>query len=151
MREPGIAWWPGKIKPATVTHELACSMDFFNTFLKLAGVQIPNDRIIDGVDMAPILFGTGPGRRDTMIYYRGDELFAIRKGPFKAHFQTAPGYAMPGAPVTFEKHDPPLLFDVYQDPGERINVAKDHPEVIADLQRELEKHRAGLVPGKAQY
>ena len=151
MREPGIAWWPGKIKPATVTHELACSMDLFNSCLTLAGVPIPNDRVIDGVDMAPILFGTGPGRRDTMIYYRGDELFAIRKGPFKAHFQTAAGYAMPGAPVTFEKHDPPLLFDVHQDPGERINVAKDHPDVIADLQRELEKHRAGLVLGKAQY
>ena len=38
MREPGIAWWPGKIKPATATHELACSMDLFNTCLTLAGV-----------------------------------------------------------------------------------------------------------------
>jgi arylsulfatase A-like enzyme len=151
MREPGIAWWPGRIKAGVVTHEVACSMDFFSTFLKLAGAPIPTDRIIDGVDMTPILFGTGPGHRDTMIYYRGDELFAIRKGPFKAHFQTAPGYAMPGVPVTFEKHDPPLLFDVHQDPGEKINVAKDHPEVIADIQRELEKHRSGLVPGKPQY
>ncbi|MEY2430204.1 MAG: arylsulfatase [Verrucomicrobiota bacterium] len=151
MREPGIAWWPGRIKAGVVTHELACSMDFFNTFLKLAGAPIPTDRTIDGVDMSSILFGAGPGRRDTMIYYRGDELFAIRKGPFKAHFQTAPGYAMPGVPLTFEKHDPPLLFDVRQDPGEKINVAKDHPDVIADIQRELEKHRAGVVPGKAQY
>ena len=150
MREPGIAWWPGKIKPG-VTHELACSMDFFNTFLKLANVPIPTDRIIDGVDMSPVLFGTGPSQRDTMIYYRGDELFAIRKGPFKAHFQTAPGYASPGSPMKFEKQDPPLLFHLGHDPGERINVAKEHPEVLAEIQRELEKHRAGLVPGKEQY
>jgi arylsulfatase A-like enzyme len=150
MREPGIAWWPGKIKPG-VTHELACSMDFFNTFLKLANVSIPTDRVIDGVDMSPILFGSGPGLRDTMIYYRGDELFAIRKGPFKAHFQTALGYGSPGAPVVFEKHDPPLLFHLGQDPGERIDVAKEHPEVLADIQREREKHREGLVPGKPQY
>ena len=31
MREPGIAWWPGKIKANMVNHELACSMDLFNT------------------------------------------------------------------------------------------------------------------------
>src|SRR5262249_26403441 len=35
MREPGIAWWPGKIKAGTTTHELACSMDLFNTCLRL--------------------------------------------------------------------------------------------------------------------
>jgi arylsulfatase A-like enzyme len=151
MREPGIAWWPGKIKAGAVTHELACSLDLFNTCLGLAGAPIPSDRVIDGVDMAPILFGGGPSRRDTMIYYRGDELFAIRKGPFKAHFQTAPGYAAGGVPMKFEKQEPPLLFDLHQDPGERINVAKEHPDVIAQLQRELDQHRAGLVPGKAQY
>ena len=53
--------------------------------------------------------------------------------------------------MKFEPHDPPLLFNLEQDPGERINVVKDHPEVIADIQKVLEQHRAGLVPGKAQY
>ena len=151
MREPGIAWWPGKIKPSRTTHELACSMDLFNTCLSLAGVPIPKDRVIDGVDLSPMLFSTGPGRRDSMIYYRGDELFAVRKGPFKAHFQTAPGYAPPGGQMTFEKHDPPLLFNLEQDPGEKFNVATNHSDVIAALQAEIEKHRAALVPGKAQY
>jgi len=121
--------------------------------LVLAGVKVPTDRIIDGVDMSPILFGNGNGRslRDTMIYYRGDELFAIRKGQFKAHFQTAPGYGTPGNPVKFEKHDPPLLFDLGSDPGEKVNVAEDHPEVLVEIQRELEKHLAELVKGKPQY
>ena len=153
MREPAIALWPGKIKPGVLTRELACGMDLFNTCLVLAGVKVPTDRIIDGVDMSPILFGNGNGRslRDTMIYYRGDELFAIRKGQFKAHFQTAPGYGTPGNPVKFEKHDPPLLFDLGSDPGEKVNVAEDHPEVLVEIQRELEKHLAELVKGKPQY
>lgn len=151
MRVPGIAWWPGKIKPGSLTHELACSMDLFNTCLSLAGLPIPNDRIIDGVDLSPILFGTGPSRRDTIIYYRGDELFAVRKGPFKAHFQTSPGYAGVGAKVVFEKHDPPLLFHLGHDPAEKFDVTKDHPDVITDIQREVEKHRANLTPGEPQY
>jgi arylsulfatase A-like enzyme len=150
LREPGIAWWPGKIKPG-VTRELACSMDLFNTCLTLAGVPIPKDRVMDGVDMAPILFGTGKSLRETMVYYRGDELFAVRKGPFKAHFQTAPGYAGNRVQETLEKHEPPWLFQLENDPSEKFDVAQDHPDVIADILREVEKHRTNLVPGKPQY
>lgn len=148
MREPAIAWWPGKIKPDVVTHELASSLDLFNTCLKLAGVPMPTDRVMDGVDLSPILFGDGKGLRNVMFYYRGDELFAVRKGPYKAHFQTAPGYINP---MVFEKHDPPLLFQLEHDPSEKFDVAKEHPDVLADLQREVEQHRANLVPGKPQY
>lgn len=151
MREPGIAWWPGRIEAGVTARELACSMDLFNTSLKLAGVPIPANRVMDGVDMSPILFAGGNSLRDVMFYYRGDELFAVRKGAFKAHFQTANGYASPGSPLTFEKHDPPWLFQLENDPSERFDIAKDHPDVIADIQREVEKHRVALVPGKPQY
>ena len=151
MREPGIAWWPGRIEAGRTTHELACSMDLFNTCLTLATIPIPTETIIDGVDMAPILFGKGPSLRDTMFYYRGDELFAVRKGRYKAHFQTAPGYGTPEHPLKFEKHDPPLLFDLDADPSEKFNVASDHADVLADIQQVVEKHRKDLVPGKPQY
>jgi arylsulfatase A len=151
VRVPGIAWWPGRIKPGVVARELACSMDLFNTSLKLAGVPIPTDRVIDGVDLSPILFGTGKSLRDTMLYYRGSELFAVRKGAFKVHFTTANGYASPGSPLNFERHDPPLLFNLGNDPGEKFNMASEHPEVIAELQKVLAEHRAKLVAAKPQY
>ena len=147
MREPGIAWWPGRIKPGVINQQMACSMDLFNTCLTLATVPIPSDRIIDGVDMSPMLLGKGPGRHNLMIYYNGDELYAVRKGPYKAHFITYSGYSK-DAP---QKHDPPLLFDLPNDPGERFDVAAEHPDVIADIQREVEKYRAAVVPGKRQY
>ena len=47
--------------------------------------------------------------------------------------------------------DPPLLFNLAEDPSEKIDLAKEQPEIIADLRKELEKHRAGVVPGQAQY
>jgi arylsulfatase A-like enzyme len=147
MREPGIACWPGKIKPGVINQQMACSMDLFNTCLTLAKVPIPSDRIIDGVDMTPMLLGKGPGQRNLMIYYNGDELYAVRKGPYKAHFTTYSGYSK-DAP---QKHEPPLLFDLPNDPGERFDVAAEHPDVIADIQREVEKYRAAVVPGKRQY
>lgn len=147
MREPGIAWWPGRIKAGTVNRELACSMDLFNTCLTLAGAPIPSDRIIDGVDMTPMLLGKGPSRRNMVIYYNGDEVYALRKGPYKAHFATYSGYGQE-APAN---HNPPLLFHLPNDPGERFDIAADHPDVVADIRRELEKYHATLVPGKRQY
>jgi len=151
MRVPGIAWWPGKIQAGSVTHELACSMDLFNTSLKLAGAPIPTDRVMDGVDMSPILFGHGKSLRDTLIYYRGNELFAIRKGAFKAHFQTAPGYAGNRIQEKLEKHEVPRLFNLANDPSEAFDLVSDHPGVIAEIQRIAEQHRATLVPGVPQY
>jgi arylsulfatase A len=56
-----------------------------------------------------------------------------------------------GEKLLVEKRDPPLLFNVVQDPSERFDVARDHPDVIAAIQRAVEKHQAELVPGKAQY
>ena len=142
MREPGIAWWPGMIPAGVVTAELGCTMDLYTTALLLAGGEPPSDRTIDGIDLRPVLLdsdsGTSPRR--TMFYYRGPRLMATRSGPWKAHFITQPAYGGGGP----QQHDPPQLFNLEVDPGESHNVAADHPEVIAEIRRLVEEHRAGL-------
>jgi arylsulfatase A len=147
MREPGIAWWPGKIKANVLTHELACSMDLFATCLNLAGAGLPPDRVIDGVDMTAMLLGKGHSQREVMFYYYRDQLYAVRKGPYKAHFITHTGYSK-DAP---EKHEPPMLFQLENDPGEKFDVAAEHPEVIAEIRAEVEKLQKSIVPVVAQY
>ena len=143
---PAIAWWPERIRAGVATRELANAMDLFPTFLKLAGAAIPGDRVIDGVDLRPVLFETGPSLRDIEYYYRSDELYAIRKGPFKAHFSTWTGYSREEA----ERHDPPLLFHLGHDPSERFNVAEAHPDIIADIEAARQAHLDGVVRGKPQ-
>ena len=117
-------------------------MDLFVTGLKLAGVPVPADRVIDGVDMAPILFDGGASRRDVHYFYRGTQLYAVRKGrgrrtgrPGRATGRTRP-----------RSTSLPALYHLGLDPGEQFDVAKDHPEVIAELEREAERHRATLAP-----
>jgi len=146
MREPGIAWWPGTIKPASVTHELGSTMDLFTTCLTLAGADVPADRIIDGKDMTPILTGKGKGKRDSIFYYRGEQLYAVRKGAFKAHFITQGAYDG----TKPEKHAPPLLFNLDVDPSEKWNVAQDHPKVLADISEEVKQHQRKLKRGMVQ-
>jgi arylsulfatase A-like enzyme len=137
MREPAIGWWPSKIRPATVTTELATTMDLFTTCLTLAGAEVPSDRVIDGMDISPVLFGKGKSPRDHVIYYRGVRLFAVRKGPWKAHFITKPAYG-PGKEVV---HDVPELYHLGHDPSEKHNVAAAHPGVIAELTQFAEEHK----------
>ena len=146
MREPGIAWWPGRIKAGSVNHGLAGTMDLFVTCLKFGGAEIPKDRPIDGLDLSPTLFDGQPSPRDTFFYYRGEQLFAVRKGVWKAHFLTQNGYDQPKP----DAHEPPLLFNLGIDPGESFNVAAQHPEVIAELRVAVEKHRATITPVKSQ-
>jgi arylsulfatase A-like enzyme len=145
-RVPGIAWWPGKV-PVGVTHEIASSLDLFSTCMGLAGAELPTDRLMDSVDMAPILFSNGKSQRPVEYYYYGDMLYAVRKGPFKAHFTTHDGYSKE-PPV---EHNPPQLFDIPADPSEEFDVAAEHPEVVAELTKIAEEHRASVTRGKLQY
>ena len=146
MRVPGIAWWPGKIKPGVVQRTVACTMDLFTTSVQLAGGEVPPDRAIDGLDIRPLLFGTGTVERDAYFYYRGLKLFAVRQGDYKAHFFTQPGYNQPKP----DEHTPPVLFNLRMDPGETFDVAAAHPEVLANIAKAVERHRATVKPVKSQ-
>lgn len=142
MREPTVMWWPGKLKPGIV-HDMGSTLDLFPTFVKLAGGQIPDDRTYDGVDISPALFGTGPSGRDEMFYYHGQQLFAVRQGEFKAHFQTKISYT---GQKEAESHDPPLLYHLGHDPREKFDVAKGNEAVIAEIRKLAEAHKASIEP-----
>jgi arylsulfatase A-like enzyme len=142
MREPAIGWWPGKIPAGQVTAELGSTLDLYTTSLLMAGAEIPADREVDGLDLRPVLFGTGPSPRDSYIYYRGQSVFAARLGPWKAHFITQGSY---GPPARTE-HETPILHHLLHDPSEKYDIAKDHPEVIAQIRELVEKHKATVKP-----
>lgn len=146
MRVPGIAWWPGRIPAGKVSHELATTMDLLPTIAKFARVELPKDRDLDGVDIAPLLTGTGPVKREVFCYYRGTELFAARLGKYKAHFLTQTGYGQPKP----DPHDPPLLFDLDADPGESFECGAAHADAIAEIKAAVEKHKAAVKPVASQ-
>lgn len=140
MREPAIFWSPGLVKPQVVM-ELGTTMDLLPTFCSLADIQLPGDRIYDGYDLTPVLQGSGESPREEVFYYRGTEIYALRKGKFKAHFITQGEYGGPAKTV----HDPPLLYNLEVDPSEKVNVADQHPEVLIEMQRMVEEHRSSLT------
>jgi len=144
MRVPGIVWWPGRVKSG-VQHEMATTMDLLPTCAKLAGAALP-DRPLDGVDISPLLFGTGSVARDAFFYYRGTTLYAARLGPWKAHFITRSGYGSDQA----QPHDPPLLYHLGEDPGERWDRAATQPEALTKIQEAVARQRATLQAAPTQ-
>jgi len=133
MREPTLAWWPGRVPAGSVCDEVATTMDVLPTFAALAGTKPPTDRIIDGHDIRPLLFGrqgaTSPW--DAFFYYDpGPHLRAVRCGQWKLF---ADG----------------RLYDLDADIGETTDVAGQHADVVARLQAHLARCREDLGDGKA--
>ena len=146
MRVPGIFWWPGKLKPCIVT-DLGSTLDLFATASSLADIDLPSDRIIDGKDLSPVLFGTENSVRDDIIYYRGQTIYAARKGAYKLHYITQTAYIKDTKKIIRKE---PLLFNVEVDPSEKYNIAKQHPEVIVEINKMVALHKAGVKPVKDQ-
>ena len=147
VRTPAIFWWPGTVRPSVVT-DIGSAMDLFVTATGLGGGALPSDRPIDGVDLRGPLIGGGPSPRHILFYYWDNELRAIRKDAFKAHFITSGAYGQ-GEPRT--EHNPPLLFNLADDPGERHDVAAAHPDIVADLIREADAHRRSMIAGRPLF
>ena len=145
MREPTIFWWPGKIKPGVVM-EMGTTMDLLPTFCKLANITLPDDRMYDGYDISTVMFDTGPNPRDVVFYYRDTDVFAMRKGAYKAHFFTQPEYGSSNRTV----HDPPLLYNLNVDPSEKHDIAEKHPEIISEIRKILAEHLSTLIPVENQ-
>ncbi|MBA3697767.1 MAG: sulfatase [Planctomycetes bacterium] len=145
MRVPGLAWWPGRIKPG-VTSEPASTLDLLPTLLTLAGALVPTDRPLDGADLAPLLFEGKALPERPFFYYRGTRVAAVRIGEYKAHFFTQTGY---GAAKP-EEHTPPLLYHLGRDPSEQYNIAAKHPEIVERLIKARDEHQSAMQPGTVQ-
>lgn len=140
-RVPAFAWWPGKIKAGSDSHDIVGGLDLMATYAKLAGVTLPTkDRegqpmVFDSYDMAPLLFGTGKWQRHEWFYFTETELSpgAIRVDRWKAVFNlrgddgattgglavdTNLGWKGPSKYIATV----PQIFDLMADPQERYDL-----------------------------
>ena len=109
-------------------------------------MPLPEGRKLDSYDLTPVLKQTGKSNRNALFYYRGYDLMAVRHGPWKLHLKTQTGYG--GAKR--EVHNPPLLFNLEEDPGESRNLAKQNPAVIESIQKVIEAHQKEMVFADSQ-
>jgi arylsulfatase A-like enzyme len=151
VRVPFVARWPGRIPKGSLQAEPAMTIDLLPTIARLVGAPLP-ERPIDGLDVAPLLFGEAGARspHDALYFYYGSELRAVRAGrhklvlPHRSDTLDGPPGAG-GQPGKYKKQDLPLaLYDLVADIGETSDVGPQNFEVVARLQAFAERARADL-------
>ena len=143
QRVPFLARWPGRIPADTTCREMAISMDLLPSFAALAGGAPPRDRIIDGKDIRPLLFGQEGAKtphKALYYYYRG-QLQAVRSGDWKLHVARSQRGRGKNAKTT---HFPDRLYHLTRDIGEKNNVAEANPKVVQRLLALAEEARKDL-------
>jgi len=141
MREPCIMRWPGRIPAGKVCDQMCGTIDLLPTFARLAGARIPNDRVIDGKDIWPLMAGM-PGAEtphEAFFYYRGTNLQAVRSGKWKLR----------RVKKTTE------LYDLEADISEKNNLAGARPRIVRRLSELMEEFDNRLKanarpPGKVE-
>jgi arylsulfatase len=115
LRVPFIVRWPGKIPAGAVSNEIVHEMDLFPTIARIVGADLPQDRIIDGVDQLDFLRGEkDKSNREAVIVYVGNELYGVKWRNYK----------LMGKEIDKAFADPtraygvPLLYDLHVDPKE---------------------------------
>ena len=122
LRTVGIVRWPGKIEGGRVSDGIVAALDWFPTLANLIGegAKIPADRPIDGVNQSAFLLGNQEkSNREHVLYYIGNDLFAVKWRSFKIHLKTAENLWAPIQEYMF-----PPVYDIVNDPGEDNNLMK---------------------------
>ncbi len=133
IRVPTLFRWPGRVQAGASSAAVAVSMDLYPTLLELAGVE-PQEKI-DGVSLVPVLMGreTELPQRDLFFVRRESfgRIEGMRRGRWKL-VQPKPGAA-------FE------LYDLEADPKESNNLAARQPEVLEQMEKAFDAHRAACA------
>ena len=134
VRVPTIARWPGRVPAGTSCDAVAGNIDLLPTFVALAGGTVPADRKIDGRDISPLLLGqTNASPREAHYYFAGNQLQAVRAGPWKLAITAQQEHMSKGEGK--DEPDGQRLYNLERDLGEKTNVAAQNPEVVKHLQQ----------------
>ncbi len=142
IRVPGLAEWPARIQPGSVTDFPAVTSDYLPTILEVLGIDYPDERPIDGVSLLGLFEGTLTERpRPIGFDFVGQR--ALSDNRYKL-------LQLPSTGRRAAKRDPSpnseeldvALYDLLDDPGETRNIAREHPEVVARMSAALDEWRA---------
>ncbi len=148
IKVPCVISWAGKIRPESISQQSISSVDFYPTFLELAGIKPDKAQIIDGENLLPVLTGNKELKRKAIYchfphYTPATSNFpstSVRKGDWKLIKVYGEGESQSHA---FE------LYNLVDDEGETTNLAEKFPKKVKELHKLIVQHIAetdGLTP-----
>ncbi len=130
VRVPAIVYWPGHVKPGSVSREPVTGVDWMPTICGAAGVSLPSDRPIDGVSLLPLFARSGHLRREGIYwhfphYQHATPNSAVRDGDWKL--------------IRFYETGRSELYDLRADIGEELDLAGGRPAKVRALSEMLDR------------
>ena len=136
-----IVRWPGKVPAGKVSNELVHAVDWYTTLLNVAGAKVPDDRMIDGMDMRDFLLGDAEeSGRDIILHLQGNRLQAAKWHQWKAHLFKQDDFYSTWSPMNM-----PLIYNLEWDPREEHQV--DFPHALGDAPDRSRGRRVPEVAG----
>lgn len=154
FRVPGILSWPGVISPKQTEKAVVSSLDFFPTFLELAGAKVPRDRELDGMSLLPYLGGGSLEREKPLlwVFYNAlnERRVAMRHGDWKVMAKlNLPKYNSVDQKIAEVVKNATLsdfqLFNLVSDVHESNDLAEKEVEKFAELKALLQKEYNALI------
>ena len=131
-RVVSLANWPGHIKPGTTIDEMIHVTDMYPTIASLAGASTEKCKPLDGVNQWPTISEGKPSARTEIIYNVEPFRAGVREGDWKLIWRVM-------LPAAVE------LYNIKTDPYEKDNVAAQHPEIVANLQKRANELASTMV------
>ena len=136
LRIPLIVRWPGVTAPGSTSNAMVSNLDLAETFLDIAGVEIPSD--MQGESFVPLLEGETPSDWRQSFYYQyyeypGPHDVARHYGVRTESHKLIYFYTLDEWEIYDLEEDPDELTSVYEDPA--------YTSVRSELETELERLR----------
>ncbi|MFW6290281.1 MAG: sulfatase [Mariniphaga sp.] len=147
IREPMFACWSGKVNGGTRTDVPVTNLDFYPTILEVAGIEKPEDKVLDGQSLLPVLLGKKALEERPLFWHFPIYLEAYLKEGDRTQdplFRTRPGSAIRFGDwklIQYFENNDLELYNLKEDIGETVNRADSEPEIVNRLLNILEKWR----------
>ncbi|MES2983083.1 MAG: arylsulfatase [Verrucomicrobiota bacterium] len=140
-RTPFITRWKGHITPS-VSDEIVCTIDLAHSLAKLTGTEFPENAFPDSFDITGALLGKdgAKGRAHLVTQDNGNNgTYGYRSGDWKLHRydKKHARNTVVESKVGNTPMPPFVLYNLAEDPFEKNDVIKNHPEIAEKLKTEL--------------
>ncbi len=132
LHSPFFMKWPARLPAGRKDDTPVSHIDLFTTAAAAAGVTLPADRPIDGINLLPHARGEAQGAEREALFWRSHGLKVVLAEGWKLQVD--------------ERQDKRWLFDLASDPTERRDLADREPDRVASLQARLDRHDRELGP-----
>jgi arylsulfatase B len=134
LRVPALMRWPGHLQAGSKSEQVMMNLDFFPTLAAAAGIEPAGKHPLDGKNLWPLITSGKTEVREDLFFAteEADRQWAVRRGKWKLVRRSQ----LTTFAVTTE------LFDLDADPSERNNVAAKQPDLVLNLNAELDRWAA---------